>query len=123
MPIDYTDFAFGKGMPRSGEKVIKGRAAQKVERKVRQAVNARDKHRCFFPGCKVSASHKHHTVYRSRGGSWDTKKIVSGCPVHHRWIHDGLIELHGNPDKPPMQVRLTTLGRKAKLHLPARNTA
>lgn len=69
------------------------------------------------------AKHKHHTVYRSRGGSWDTKQIVSACPLHHRWIHDGLIELHGNPDKPPMRVLLTALGRAAKMSISQRGAA
>lgn len=92
----------------------------KVERQVRAKVNARDKHRCVLPGCMASASHKHHVVYRSRGGAWDTKHIVSACPLHHRWIHDGLITLHGNPDKPQLMVELTAIGRKAKIRIQKR---
>ena len=111
MAIDYTGFAFGKGAPRSVSKLVKTRAAKAQETKVRKQVNARDGYRCVMPGCKARATHKHHTVYRSRGGAWDTKQVVSACPLHHRWIHDGLIELRGNPDKPPMKVRLTALGQ------------
>lgn len=123
MAVDYTGFKFGKGMPKSGEQILKGRAAKAVELKVRKKVDLRDGHRCFFPNCKKTATHKHHQVYRSRLGTWTTENIVSGCTAHHRWVHDGLIELHGNPDKPPLKVVLTTLGRKAKIRIPERKAA
>lgn len=123
MAIDWTGFAFGKGMPRSGEKIIKDRAEKAVELKVRKKVDKRDGHRCFFPNCKKTAHHKHHQVYRSHQGKWTTDNIVSGCTEHHRWVHDGLIELHGNPDKPPLKVVRTSLGKQAKIRIPERVAA
>lgn len=118
MAIDYSVFKFGKGAPRSAVKLQKQCAGKATERKVREKVNARDKHRCFWPGCKETAFHKHHKVYRSKGGKWETENIVSGCGLHHRWVHDGLIRLIGNPDKPPLEIELTTLGRESRLRLP-----
>lgn len=123
MPIDYTGFAFGKGTPRIVEKIVKARKAKSVELKVRKKVDARDKHQCFFPNCKKTARHKHHKVYRSHLGKWTTDNIVSGCDEHHRWVHDGLIELRGNPDKPPLKVVRTALGKQAKIRVPERVAA
>lgn len=120
MPIDYTGFAFPKGKPRAVEQLEKRRAAKQTERTVRNKVNSRDKQRCFFPRCQERAFHKHHKVYRSRGGKWETENIVSGCALHHRWAHAGLIRLIGNPDIAPVEVELTTLGKQAKIRLPTR---
>ena len=118
MAIDYTGFLFGKGMPREVERLKKQRAEKATELRVRRKVNARDKHRCFFPKCQEQAFHKHHKVYRSQGGKWETENIVSGCSLHHRWVHKGLIRLVGNPDTPPLAIELTTLGRAAKIRVP-----
>jgi len=123
MPIDYFNdqvFAFPKGTPKSVVKLKKDRAAKATEVKVRKKVNARDKHRCFWPRCQEVAFHKHHKVYRSKGGKWETENIVSGCTLHHRWVHDGLIRLFGNPDVAPIEVELTKLGRDARIRIPQR---
>jgi 5-methylcytosine-specific restriction endonuclease McrA len=120
MPLNdfYASCAFPKGTPQSVVKLKKAREEKATERKVRAKVNARDKHRCFWPTCKETAFHKHHKVYRSLGGKWETENIVSGCTTHHRWVHDGLIRLVGNPDKPPLEIELTRLGREAKIRVP-----
>lgn len=120
MPIDYSLFTFGKGKPQSVVKLEQQRAAKTQEAKVRQKVNARDKHRCFWSKCLETAFHKHHKVYRSHGGKWETENIVSGCNLHHKWVHDGLIRLIGNPDKGPLEIELTALGKVAKIRVPKR---
>lgn len=120
MAIDYTGFLFGKGAPRAAVKLKQQRTEKAQEAKTRTAVNKRDKHRCFFPNCRERAFHKHHTVYRSKGGRFETENIVSGCPLHHGWVHGGLIRLYGNPDKAPVEIELTTLGREAKIRVPKR---
>jgi hypothetical protein len=102
MTIDWSLFRFGKGTPRSVVKIAKDRAAKAQETRTRKKVDKRDKHRCFYPNCRVPACHKHHQIYRSKGGTWTADNIVSGCNKHHRWVHDGLIRLVGNPDKPPL---------------------
>lgn len=118
MAIDYSIFKYGKGKPRAIVKIDKQRAAKTTERRVREKVNARDKRRCFWPRCQELAFHKHHKVYRSRGGKWETENIVSGCTRHHKWVHDGLVRLIGNPDVAPVEVELTKLGRDAKIRIP-----
>lgn len=122
MAIDYSLFKFGKGPPRAVEQLKKTRAKKRTERVCREKVNKRDKLRCFFPNCRERAFHKHHKVYRSAGGKWETDNIVSGCSLHHKWVHAQLIRLVGNPDVAPVDVELTELGRKAKLRIPKRAT-
>ena len=119
--IEYHDpdvFKFAKPAPRSAVKLAKARKAKAHELKTRRKVNARDKHVCFYPRCRETAFHKHHKVYRSKGGKWETENVVSGCATHHRWVHDGLIRLVGNPDKPPLEIEVTKLGRDAKIRIP-----
>lgn len=124
--IDYgpsSGLLFPKSAPRSVVKLKQQREAKTVEAKVRKKVNNRDKHRCFWTGCREVAFHKHHKVYRSRGGKWETENIVSGCGRHHAFVHDGLIRLIGNPDKAPVDIELTKLGREARLRLPRKAAA
>lgn len=121
--IDYSLLKFSKGTPRSVERLARRRTVKAAERKVRDKVNVRDGHTCFWPRCHELAFHKHHQVYRSRGGKWATDNIVSGCGLHHRWVHDQLIRLIGNPDKPPLEIELTTLGRQARIRIPKQQAA
>lgn len=121
--IDYSPsggLLFPKGEPRSVAKLKKARSLKATETRVRKKVNARDKHRCFWTGCREVAFHKHHQVYRSRGGKWQSENVVSGCHRHHKWVHDGLIRLIGNPDVAPVEIEITKLGELAKLRIPKR---
>lgn len=119
----YQTCPIPKGKPRDVVKLEKRRAAQQTERRVRRAVNARDHHRCFFPNCRERAFHKHHQIFRSKGGKWETENVVSGCGLHHGWVHRGLIRLVGNPDNPPLEIERTALGRAAKIRIPQRREA
>ena len=119
--IDYSRLAFPKGLPRVVARLRRDREEAAEERACRLAVNARDRHRCFFPGCRTLASERHHVRPRSLGGRWETANIVSSCAKHHRWFHGGLIQITGNPDQGPVRVRLTTLGEQAGIVIPARN--
>ncbi len=118
MPIDYTGFGFPKGPPRSVRKLEQQRKAKATEARVRKQVNVRDKHRCLWAGCRAPAHHKHHQVYRSRGGATASENLVSVCATNHRWVHDGLIRLVGNPDKGRVVVIITALGKAARIRLP-----
>lgn len=115
----YRACAFPKSS-RVVERMEKQRGADREERKVREKVDARDNHQCFFPQCKVRASDKHHVEARSLGGKWLTRNILSACRKHHDLFKAGLIQVTGNPDKGPVTVRLTALGRAAKIRVPAR---
>lgn len=106
--------------PRAVEKIEEQRIQKAQERACRIAVDKRDKHRCFFPGCKVRAGEKHHIVASSVRGKriWQTDDILSACGTHHSWFKAGLIRTIGNPDDGPVQVYLTKLGRQAKIRMP-----
>lgn len=122
MAIDYTGFALPKGQPRIVDRIQRKAELAAEERACRKAVDARDQRRCFYPGCKTSASEKHHIVPSSVRGQrrWRTDDILSACPVHHRYFKAGLIRVEGNPDKGPVKVFLTKLGVDAGLHLAGR---
>ena len=118
----YRSCAFPKSS-RVVERLEKKRAADRLERKVREAVDVRDNHRCFFPQCKVRASDKHHVAARSLGGKWTTRNILSACRKHHDLFKAGLIRVTGNPDNGPVTVTLTALGKAAKIRVPERGQA
>lgn len=128
MPIDYTNpaiFAFPKGTPRAASKIERKRDAAKEERECRAKVDARDKHKCFFPRCRKRANEKHHMVSSSVRGArvWRTDDILSACTEHHSWFKAGLIAVAGNPDVAPVVVSLTKLGEDAKIRIPERKAA
>lgn len=125
MAIDYSMLAFPKGKPRIVEKLEKKQALTREERDCRAKVDARDKHQCFFPNCRKHAGEKHHIVARSARGKtvWRTNDILSACTKHHRFFKAGLILVEGNPDRGPVQVRLTTLGQQAGIRIPRRKAA
>jgi hypothetical protein len=90
------------------------------ERAARKAVDARDHHRCFFPRCRAYAGEKHHVTARSVRGKtiWRTDDLLSACSVHHGWFKAQLIRVKGNPDRGPVTVQLTVLGRKSGIRVP-----
>lgn len=92
--------------------------ADKRERQCRENVNARDGHRCFFPGCRTRASDKHHVRPRSLMGEWVTKNILSACRLHHDYFKAGWIRVTGNPDRKNVVVHRTELGRAQGIHVP-----
>jgi hypothetical protein len=115
--IDYSLFTYSKGTPRVIAKLHRDREAARVERACRAQVDARDGRRCFFPGCRQHASDKHHILRRSAGGQWATRNILSACRRHHDWFKAGLITTTGNPDRGPVTVQLTALGREAQIRV------
>lgn len=103
----------------------KAKALAKQERDCRAQVDARDKRQCFFPRCKAHAGEKHHIVSRSVRGHtmWQSDDIVSACTEHHRWFKAGLIRTTGNPDRGPVKVYATELGRREGVVVPRRQAA
>ncbi len=116
----YANCPIPKGKPRVIAKLEKTRAADRVEEQCRKKVDARDGHRCFFPGCRVRSSDKHHIRPRSLQGEWLTGNILSSCRRHHDWFKAGLIRVQGNPDRGPVKVFLTKLGEEARVRIPQR---
>lgn len=96
----------------------KDRTEKAQERKTRKHVDRRDQRQCFWPGCKVYATDKHHQIPRSKGGQWTPENIISGCRRHHDWFKAQLIRVYGNAEKKTLTIELTDLGKKAKIRLP-----
>jgi hypothetical protein len=103
--IDYSQFAFAKGIPRVLDRIEKKRDLAAQERACRLAVSKRDKGRCVVPGCREASQHLHHILFRSRGGKWRSGNVCSLCITHHQMLHAGLIQISGDAD-----VHLTITG-------------
>lgn len=73
---------------------------QQAERLCRKVTRLRDESRCRVPGCRRSARHLHHLVYRSasRIAKWATSRCLWLCVEHHQLEHAGEITIAGNAD-------------------------
>ena len=59
-------------------------------------VRDRDDGHCQVPGCSHRASHAHHVMFRSRGGSDELENQIGVCAFHHlRCIHGGYLRVTG----------------------------
>ena len=105
-----TGLRFGKPILRVEQKRKLRLTKAEQERECRAAVLKRDKGRCVVPGCKDKGVHKHHIVYRSRGGKWDSRNVCSLCVSHHAFVHAGRITISGNADE-----HLTIRGKREDL--------
>ena len=114
MAIDYSILPLSKGTPRVIDRIQKKRDLEKQMRDCRRAVKARDHGRCVIAGCRQSAVHLHHIVYRSRGGKYHTANCCSLCVTHHQMVHAALIQITGNADK-----RLTITGKTKRVRVTA----
>lgn len=99
MAIDWSLFAIPKGTPRVLDRIEQKKSREAQERECRRKVDARDKRKCVVPGCKDASAHKHHIVYRSKGGKWRSENVCSLCVKHHQMVHAGLIDISGNADE------------------------
>lgn len=122
MAIEWNLLALPKPRPRVLDRIAYKRQREVEERACRLKVDARDQHRCFFPGCRRRASEKHHIVPSSVRGKrlWRSDDILSSCHDHHAWFKAGLIQVRGNPDRGPVKVYLTMLGLEAGIRIPSR---
>ena len=64
-------------------------------------VRDRDLGHCQVPGCSRHATHSHHVLYRSRGGTDDLDNQIGLCAFHHlRCVHGGWLRVVGRaPDE------------------------
>jgi hypothetical protein len=82
-------------------------------RTIHRRVLERDGWRCQVPGCSRAATHAHHIILRSQGGTDEEWNLISLCAVHHlRGIHGGYIRVSGRaPDGLVWELNRAALSR------------
>ncbi len=80
---------------RDGEVIGCGRSARTVGRRLRRALEHRDRS-CAVPGCGATRGlHAHHIRHWEDGGETELDNLVLVCPYHHRLHHRGVITITG----------------------------
>ena len=84
---------------RDGRVIGAGRSTRTVNRRLRRALEHRDRC-CIVPGCGATrALHAHHLVHWEDGGPTELWNLALVCPYHHRAHHRGLISITGPADQ------------------------
>ncbi|MEW2479320.1 HNH endonuclease signature motif containing protein [Mycobacterium sp. NPDC049093] len=82
-------------LERQGRPIGVGRSTRTISRRLRRALEHRDRC-CVVPGCgSTRGLHAHHIVHWEDGGSTDLDNLVLVCPYHHRAHHRGEITITG----------------------------
>ena len=80
---------------RDGEVIGAGRATRVINRRLRRALEHRDR-ACVVPGCGATRGlHAHHIKHWEDGGPTELANLVLLCPYHHRLHHRGVITVAG----------------------------
>ena len=83
---------------RRGEVIGAGRSTRLINRRLRRALEYRDR-TCAVPGCGATRGlHAHHLRHWEDGGPTELPNLVLVCPYHHRAHHRGVITLTGPAD-------------------------
>src|SRR6201992_1890890 len=78
-----------------GEVIGAGRATRLINRRLRRALEHRDR-TCAVPGCDATRGlHAHHIRHWEDGGPTELANLVLLCPYHHRLHHRGAITITG----------------------------
>ena len=89
---------------RHGQPIGSGRATRQISRRLRRALEHRDRC-CVVPGCGATRGlHAHHIRHWEDGGDTELDNLVLVCPYHHRAHHRGAITITG-PARPPGRHR------------------
>jgi hypothetical protein len=82
---------------RHGEPIGAGRATRMINRRLRRALEYRDR-MCAVPGCGATRGlHAHHIRHWEDGGPTELANLVLLCPYHHRLHHRGVLTISGAP--------------------------
>ncbi|OBJ21157.1 HNH endonuclease signature motif containing protein [Mycobacterium colombiense] len=80
---------------RHGQVIGAGRATRLVSRRLRRALEHRDR-TCAVPGCGATRGlHAHHIRHWEDGGPTELANLVLLCPYHHRSHHRGVLNIAG----------------------------
>lgn len=86
-------------LERAGTPIGSGRATRTISRRLRRALEYRDRC-CVVPGCGATRGlHAHHLQHWEDGGETELHNLVLVCPYHHRLHHRGHITLTGPADR------------------------
>ncbi len=84
---------------RDGEVIGSGRSTRTISRRLRRALEHRDR-TCAVPGCEATRGlHAHHIRHWENGGETELHNLVLLCPFHHRLHHRGVITITGPADR------------------------
>lgn len=96
---------------RDGEVIGSGRSTRTISRRLRRALEHRDR-TCAVPGCGATRGlHAHHIRHWEDGGATELTNLVLLCPYHHRLHHRGVITITG-----PAGTLAVTDGDGQELH-------
>ena len=94
---------------RDGQPIGAGRATRLINRRLRRALEHRDR-TCAVPGCGATRGlHAHHIRHWEDGGATELDNLVLLCPYHHRLHHRGVITITG----PAHQLSVTDSAGRA----------
>ncbi len=80
---------------RDGQGIGSGRETRLINRRLRRALEYRDRC-CVVPGCGATRGlHAHHIRHWEDGGPTELDNLVLVCPYHHRLHHRGVITITG----------------------------
>ncbi len=80
---------------RHGQPIGAGRTTRQISRRLRRALEHRDRC-CVVPGCGATRGlHAHHIRHWEDGGATDLDNLVLVCPYHHRLHHRRGITISG----------------------------
>jgi Domain of unknown function (DUF222)/HNH endonuclease len=81
---------------RDGQVIGSSRATRQINRRLRRALEHRDR-TCAVPGCDATRGlHAHHIWHWEDGGPTELANLVLVCPYHHRLHHRGIITITGS---------------------------
>ncbi|WP_156765017.1 HNH endonuclease signature motif containing protein, partial [Mycobacterium sp. 1081908.1] len=84
---------------RDGRPIGAGRTTRVINRRLRRALEHRDR-TCVVPGCGATRGlHAHHIRHWEDGGPTELANLVLVCPYHHRAHHRGEITITGTADR------------------------
>jgi len=83
---------------RHGQPIGAGRTTRAISRRLRRALEHRQR-TCAVPGCGATRGlHAHHLQHWEDGGPTELANLVLLCPYHHRLHHRGGITITGPAD-------------------------
>ncbi len=86
-------------LERHGQPIGAGRSTRTISRRLRRALEHRDRC-CVVPGCGATRGlHAHHIIHWENGGLTELHNLVLVCPYHHRLHHKHVITITGPADR------------------------